>query len=520
MNRSLTDCGCTTSEFSRNCIRTATPTVPCQDELLSGKMQSNNVGNQPSIDMNGSDNVSIATASSKGLNCSHSSLTGINLTSNEKNPNAMVPLAEDFKPGENDVICGRGKKCYNHVGNEKFRRNVAFKLDQYKVASSKLDKSFILSTIVTEVRKLSPNGGFVKKDPTSGRWYEVGDFLAREKTSQAFRDALHENYRSSNKSKKKRRQEEQAKAAMSASFLTTSSMKYQRSAVGRTRSAGQDFEYMLRKSNYEFLTRQNQAAKNQAAKKKAAGTVGAAAGTVGAAARSGGVAPLFRDDPVSIYSNVIQNQAHMMRLSEYNSYPNTSAFHDQTTSSCFQTQEHQEHRHQNHLQRHVQPHNSFSGFSTDLGPDQDEQGQNPGTIMEPQQYHRQERGKGQACDLTLSQPQRCPSPDNSIKSAPASGTSFSKGTAGFDPYQRSKDGEEFAPLSLNLIRRQQHQHNRHENECPLPQSSANDMLSRLSTVCQEDIPAEDDDNPFEPIPIFEHSLSSLSGDDDDRMTHE
>jgi len=36
---------------------------------------------------------------------------------------------------------------------------------------------------------------------------------AREKTSQAFRDALHERYKSSNVAKKKRRQEEQAKAS-------------------------------------------------------------------------------------------------------------------------------------------------------------------------------------------------------------------------------------------------------------------------------------------------------------------
>lgn len=42
---------------------------------------------------------------------------------------------------------------------------------------------------------------------------EVGDFLAREKTSQTFRDALHERYKSSNVAKKKRRQEEQAKAS-------------------------------------------------------------------------------------------------------------------------------------------------------------------------------------------------------------------------------------------------------------------------------------------------------------------
>lgn len=48
---------------------------------------------------------------------------------------------------------------------------------------------------------------------TCGAPFQVGDFLAREKTSQAFRDALHESYRSSKKSKhEKRRARTKAKA--------------------------------------------------------------------------------------------------------------------------------------------------------------------------------------------------------------------------------------------------------------------------------------------------------------------
>jgi hypothetical protein len=78
-------------------------------------------------------------------------------------------------------------------------------LDAYRKAKTKLDKSKVLSDVVEQVRLNSPRGGFVKQD-AKGRWHEVGDFLAREKTSQAFRDALHENYKSSNVAKKKRRQ--------------------------------------------------------------------------------------------------------------------------------------------------------------------------------------------------------------------------------------------------------------------------------------------------------------------------
>ena len=77
--------------------------------------------------------------------------------------------------------------------------------EDYSAASTRTDKTFIVCSIVSEVRKCSPKGGFVKKDSTTSRWYEVGDFNAHEKTSQMFRDVLHESYLSSNKSKKKRR---------------------------------------------------------------------------------------------------------------------------------------------------------------------------------------------------------------------------------------------------------------------------------------------------------------------------
>lgn len=110
------------------------------------------------------------------------------------------------------MICGRGKKCYAHVGNDRFRKRVMGMLDEYRKARSKLDKSKVLSDVVEQVRLNSPRGGFVKQD-SNGRWYEVGDFLAREKTSQAFRDALHENYKSSNVAKKKRRQQDHSRSS-------------------------------------------------------------------------------------------------------------------------------------------------------------------------------------------------------------------------------------------------------------------------------------------------------------------
>ncbi|CAB9499441.1 Nitrilase family, member 2 [Seminavis robusta] len=125
---------------------------------------------------------------------------------------AMIPLGPEFQPGESDVMVGRGKMCREWSGNTRFRDLVASRLDEYSSASSKLEKSAIVTSVLFAVRNKSPNGGFIKKDPLTGEWYEVGDFVARERVTQSFRDALHDKYRSSNSSKKKRRKEELKKA--------------------------------------------------------------------------------------------------------------------------------------------------------------------------------------------------------------------------------------------------------------------------------------------------------------------
>lgn len=94
----------------------------------------------------------------------------------------MLPLASDFKPGPYDVICARGKAAKNHVGNIQYRLNVERTLEQYSAASTKLEKSQIVSGIVDSIRESSRYGGFVKEE--DGRWFEVGDHIAREKVGQ------------------------------------------------------------------------------------------------------------------------------------------------------------------------------------------------------------------------------------------------------------------------------------------------------------------------------------------------
>jgi hypothetical protein len=170
----------------------------------------------------------------------------------------MTPLPSNFSPCEYDVLVGRGKRCFNHIGNHRFRNLVNGYLDQYSSTKSKLEKSSILRRVVDEVRSRSPSGGFVKKDNTTNQWYEVGDFLAREKTSQCFRDALHERYRSSTKSKKKRRQNELAKASdrlntIASSETNISSQIEELSSAVQKGGSESDMTDLFTRTNMEIL---------------------------------------------------------------------------------------------------------------------------------------------------------------------------------------------------------------------------------------------------------------------------
>lgn len=91
-------------------------------------------------------------------------------------------LGPNFKPGAFDVICARGNRAFQHPGNKRFREVVKSKVDEYSSASSKFQKSMIVSHIVDDVRQHSPNGGFVKEENSC--WFEVGDGAAREKVGQ------------------------------------------------------------------------------------------------------------------------------------------------------------------------------------------------------------------------------------------------------------------------------------------------------------------------------------------------
>jgi len=108
-----------------------------------------------------------------------------------------VPNQEQFLPrkvpkgtkavvrvSESDVLSGRGGATNVHAGNRFFRSLIDAHREKY-LRARKNDKPDISRSIVNIIRRR--NGAFLKKDEASGQWFEIGDDLAREKTSQALR---------------------------------------------------------------------------------------------------------------------------------------------------------------------------------------------------------------------------------------------------------------------------------------------------------------------------------------------
>mmetsp|Transcript_27744 Transcript_27744/g.41983 ORF Transcript_27744/g.41983 Transcript_27744/m.41983 type:complete len:312 (-) Transcript_27744:388-1323(-) len=102
---------------------------------------------------------------------------------------SMVQSEKEIKPHENDILMGRGGKNNQHIGNEKLRGLARVQSENYRVASKK-GKSSISRELVKQVRSMKPPGRFLKKDSETGVWEDVGDDIAREKTSQVLRDAV------------------------------------------------------------------------------------------------------------------------------------------------------------------------------------------------------------------------------------------------------------------------------------------------------------------------------------------
>ena len=102
---------------------------------------------------------------------------------------AMISARRTIAPHNNDVLLGRGGNNNKHVGNAQLRSLARAHVVSYSRASKK-DKSKISREMVNLVRSMNPAGRFLKRHQFSEQWEDVGDDVAREKASQALRDAV------------------------------------------------------------------------------------------------------------------------------------------------------------------------------------------------------------------------------------------------------------------------------------------------------------------------------------------
>ncbi|KAL7556675.1 hypothetical protein ACA910_018336 [Epithemia clementina (nom. ined.)] len=84
-----------------------------------------------------------------------------------------------------DVLLGRGKGCYEHIGNQTFMRIITSFVNIYTAATSNKDKIRITDEIVSLVH--DSGGRFLAIDNANGELYEVSYTDARMKVSQALR---------------------------------------------------------------------------------------------------------------------------------------------------------------------------------------------------------------------------------------------------------------------------------------------------------------------------------------------
>jgi len=89
-------------------------------------------------------------------------------------------------PTDFDVLFGRGGLTNAHPGNKRFRDVIALHRPDY-IRAIKMDKPGVARKIVRSIRLGTPPGRFLKKND-DGKWYDVGDRTAAEKTSQGLRE--------------------------------------------------------------------------------------------------------------------------------------------------------------------------------------------------------------------------------------------------------------------------------------------------------------------------------------------
>lgn len=94
---------------------------------------------------------------------------------------------DDDVPNKLDILCGRDKVAFNHVGNKAFRVIISEHRERYQSSKSREAKSHITDDIIASLKEQGRR--FFKFDRDIKQWYLVSDEYAHEKVSHALRSA-------------------------------------------------------------------------------------------------------------------------------------------------------------------------------------------------------------------------------------------------------------------------------------------------------------------------------------------
>lgn len=116
------------------------------------------------------------TSSSSGKFLFHDEPTKMDDTTND-----------EIVPDKLDILCGRDKVSYSHVGNRRFRVIVAMNRERYQSCTSRDAKTRITDQLIKDIRGCG--GRFLKMNEETKTYQDVGDECAHEKVSHALRSA-------------------------------------------------------------------------------------------------------------------------------------------------------------------------------------------------------------------------------------------------------------------------------------------------------------------------------------------
>ena len=93
--------------------------------------------------------------------------------------NGKIKLVFGPEPTRYDVLCGRGRDCYEHLGNKTFRKIINDSLVEYAEADTKHERGAIVSNIVESIRTRGGRG-FLRFDNERKAWVELAEYEARK----------------------------------------------------------------------------------------------------------------------------------------------------------------------------------------------------------------------------------------------------------------------------------------------------------------------------------------------------